>query len=91
LIARRVRELNVFCEIWPFNKIFEATPGIKGVILSGSPFSVRDNQAPEIALRKFIGKLPVLGICFGAQYIADRLGGTVSQSSKKRIWQSQSE
>ena len=83
LIARRVRELNVFCEIWPFNKIFEATPGIKGVILSGSPFSVRDNQAPEIALRKFIGKLPVLGICFGAQYIADRLGGTVSQSSKR--------
>ncbi len=83
LIARRVRELNVFCEIWPFSKAFVAGEGIKGVILSGSPFSVRDKNAPEIALGKLIGKVPVLGICFGAQYIADRLGGDVAQSSKR--------
>lgn len=83
LIARRVRELNVYCEIHPYNHIPEITPGIKGVILSGSPASVRDSEAPQIDLDQFIGKLPVLGVCYGAQYIAQKLGGTVAASDHR--------
>ena len=67
LIARRVRELNVYCEIHPYNKIPEIDGSVKGVILSGSPFSVRDEKAPQVDLSKIKGKLPLLGVCYGAQ------------------------
>lgn len=80
LIARRVRELNVYCEIHPFHHIPAAGNNIKGVILSGSPFSVRDNNAPSPDLSAFRGKIPVLGICYGAQYLAHSSGGTVAPS-----------
>lgn len=79
LIARRVRELNVYCEIHPFNKVPAITPEIKGIILSGSPCSVRDNGAPNVDLKPF-GKLPVLGVCYGAQLIAHQSGGQVLPS-----------
>ena len=75
LIARRVREMNVYCEIHPWNKIPEITPNIKGVILSGSPFSVRDETSPKPNLDDIKGKLPLLGVCFGAQYLSHNYGG----------------
>lgn len=80
LIARRVRELNVYCEIVPFNKELELTEEIKGVILSGGPSSVRDAEAPFIELSQFENKVPVLGICYGAQFIAQQKGAEVSPS-----------
>jgi len=83
LIARRVRELNVYCEIHPYNKIPEITPDIKGVILSGSPCSVRDADSPRIDLAAFRGKLPLLGICYGAQLLANELGGEVNASKHR--------
>lgn len=83
LIARRVRELNVYCEIHPYNHIPEIGPETKAVILSGSPASVRDSEAPQVDLSMFIGKLPVLGVCYGAQYIAQKLGGNVSASDHR--------
>jgi GMP synthase (glutamine-hydrolysing) len=83
LIARRVRELNVYCEIHPFNKIPEITSNIKGVILSGSPYSVRDPQAPHPDLSLFKGKLPLLGVCYGAQLMAYKFGGEVVPSKHR--------
>lgn len=83
LIARRVREINAFCEIYPYNKIPELTPDIKAVILSGSPCSVRQEDPLLIDLDALIGKLPVLGVCYGAQLIAHQLGGEVGRSSKR--------
>jgi GMP synthase (glutamine-hydrolysing) len=83
LIARRVRELNVYSEIHPWNKCPEITDNIQGVILSGSPFSVRDVAAPKPDLSKIKGKLPLLGICFGAQFLAHNFGGEVSASNKR--------
>jgi len=80
LIARRVRELNVYCEIHPWNKAPELTDNVKGVILSGSPFSVRDEASPKPDLNDYKGKLPLLGVCFGAQYMASTFGGEVMQS-----------
>jgi GMP synthase (glutamine-hydrolysing) len=80
LIARRVRELNVYCEIHPFNKVPALTPDIKGVILSGSPCSVRQENAPDVDLNLFRGKVPVLGVCYGAQLIAQKSGGNVLPS-----------
>lgn len=80
LIARRVRELNVYCEIHPFNKIPKLTPDIKGIILSGSPCSVRDEGSPDIDLSVFDGKVPVLGVCYGAQLMAQKSGGNVIAS-----------
>ena len=77
LIARRVRELNVYCEIHPFNKIPEIDADTKGVILSGSPSSVRDADAPVPDLSNIKGKLPLLGVCYGAQYLAQAYGGNV--------------
>ncbi|MEX2565865.1 MAG: glutamine-hydrolyzing GMP synthase [Cyclobacteriaceae bacterium] len=80
LIARRVRELNVYCEIHPFNKIPTLTPDIKGVILSGSPCSVRDEGAPDLNFEELRGKLPVLAVCYGAQLMAQKYGGNVAPS-----------
>ncbi|MCH5223628.1 MAG: glutamine-hydrolyzing GMP synthase [Muribaculaceae bacterium] len=77
LIARRVRELNVYCEIHPFNKIPDLDNDIKGVILSGSPASVRDEDAPVPDLSNIKGKMPLLGVCYGAQYLAVLGGGEV--------------
>lgn len=82
LIGRRLRELNVFCEIYPYNKMPEIDPSVKGVIISGSPCSVRDANAPQIDIDSIIGKLPLLGICYGAQYIASRCGGSVEARSQ---------
>lgn len=82
LIARRVRELNVYCEIHPFNKIPAIGPHIRGVILSGSPCSVRDAGSPDVDLSKF-GNVPVLGVCYGAQLIAHKSGGTVLPSQMR--------
>jgi GMP synthase (glutamine-hydrolysing) len=81
LIARRVRELNVYCEIHPWNKCPELTENIKGVILSGSPFSVRDEASPKPDLSAIKGKLPLLGVCFGAQYLSHNFGGEVLPST----------
>src|SRR5512138_2398223 len=83
LIARAVREANVYCEIIPYHKSFEFEPGLKGIILSGSPFSVNDNQAPDVNVQSFIKKVPVLGICYGAQLTAKRFGGKVAKSNKR--------
>ncbi|NJB84895.1 GMP synthase (glutamine-hydrolysing) [Lewinella marina] len=83
LIARRIRELNVYSEIVPYNKIPELDDSYRAVILSGSPFSVREERALHPELDKVVGKLPVLGICYGAQYIANHYGGTVSRSLKR--------
>ena len=83
LIARRIREMNVYCEIHPFNKMPELDPSIKGVILSGSPFSVRDEKAPRIDLTQIKGKLPLLGVCYGAQYLAHFFGGEVGASNSR--------
>jgi len=80
LIARRVRELEVYCEIFPYNKPPELSPDIKGVILSGSPFSVRDSNSPKPDLEQIKGKLPLLGVCYGAQYLAHNFGGEVTPS-----------
>ncbi|MFD1631554.1 glutamine-hydrolyzing GMP synthase [Pseudopedobacter beijingensis] len=80
LIARRVRELNVYCEIHPFNKIPAIDQYTKGVILSGSPCSVRQEDAPQVDFAQFHGKLPLLGVCYGAQYIAQHSGGSVAPS-----------
>ncbi len=80
LIARRVRELNVYCEIHPFNKIPPLGNHIKGVILSGSPYSVRDEEAPVPDLSEIRGKYPLLGVCYGAQYLAQHDGGEVMPS-----------
>lgn len=81
LIARRVRELNVYCEIHPFNKIPALTPDIKGVILSGSPCSVRDAGSPDVDSNLFSGKIPVLAVCYGAQLLAQKSGGNVVASN----------
>lgn len=80
LIARRVRELNVYCEIHPFNNIPEITDNVKGVILSGSPCSVKEEGAPAVSLEQIRGKIPVLGICYGAQLMAVNSGGNVLPS-----------
>lgn len=83
LIARRVRELNVYCEIYPYNNYPALDASVKGVILSGSPFSVRDEKAPKPDLSAMKGKLPLLGVCFGAQYLAHNFGGEVKASNKR--------
>ncbi|HMR92971.1 MAG TPA: glutamine-hydrolyzing GMP synthase [Chitinophagaceae bacterium] len=83
LIARAVREANVYCEIIPYHKPFDYEPGLKGIILSGSPFSVNDEKAPDVPVRDFISHLPVLGICYGAQLTAKQFGGRVEKSNKR--------
>ncbi len=83
LIARRVRELNVYCEIHPFNKIPENIEDFKGVILSGSPYSVRDEGAPVPRLENIRGAKPLLGVCYGAQFLAQADGGNVMPSKTR--------
>jgi GMP synthase (glutamine-hydrolysing) len=83
LIARRIRELNVYSEIVPFNKVPELDDTIKAEILSGSPFSVREEKALHPNLEPLIGKRPVLGICYGAQYVAQHFGGRVERSDTR--------
>lgn len=77
LIARRVRELNVYCEIYPYNHLPEWDDEVRGVILSGSPFSVHQDDSPQIDIKQLQEKFPVLGVCYGAQYIAQLYGGEV--------------
>ena len=83
LIGRRVRELDTFCEILPYNKFPQDDPSIIGVILSGSPYSVHDKEAFKVNLSQFIGKYPVLGICYGAQFISFANGGKVEQTGTR--------
>jgi GMP synthase (glutamine-hydrolysing) len=88
LIARRIRELNVYCEIHPYNKIPALTANIKGVIISGSPYSVNDNDAPYIDLESIFSKTPLLGVCYGAQLMAFQLGGGVKKSNNREYGRS---
>ena len=85
LIARAVREANVYCEITPYHKPVVFEPGLKGIILSGSPFSVNENGAPDVDIQDFIQKVPVLGVCYGAQLTAKRYGGLVAKSNKREF------
>lgn len=88
LIARRVRELEIYCEIIPYHKFDELEENVAAVILSGSPFSSIQKDAPDISLNKLLGKVPVLGICYGAQLVAIRMGGKVEASSKREYGKS---
>lgn len=83
LIARRVRELNVYCEIHPFNHFPKPDKSVRGVILSGSPWSVRDENAPFPDMEGIKGILPVLGVCYGAQYLTHKYGGEVMPSKTR--------
>ena len=83
LIARRLRELDTFCEILPYNKFPAGDPDVIGVILSGSPYSVYDPEAFRVDLNQFRGRMPVLGICYGAQYMSHTLGGKVEPAGSK--------
>ena len=83
LIARVIRENNVFCEIIPYNKSFEFNDKLKGIILSGSPASVNDENAPQVNIQSLANHVPVLGICYGAQLTAKLLGGIVDKSNKR--------
>jgi GMP synthase (glutamine-hydrolysing) len=80
LIARRIRELNVYCEIYPFNHFPFPDKSVKGVVLSGSPSSVRDNNAPNPDLGNIKGIIPLLGVCYGAQHLVHNYGGEVMPS-----------
>jgi GMP synthase (glutamine-hydrolysing) len=71
LIARRIREMNVYCEIFPYNKQFEMTDEVRGVILSGSPFSVKQPDALRLELSPLVAQRPLMGVCYGAQRTAD--------------------
>ncbi len=83
LIARRIRELNVYCEIYPYNNFPEPDGTVRGVILSGSPASVRDENAPIPHLKRIKGNLPLLGVCYGAQYLVQGYGGEVLPSKNR--------
>lgn len=83
LIARAVREANVFCEIIPYHKTIQYEPGLKGIILSGSPFSVNDVNAPSAAISQYTEHVPVLGVCYGAQLAVKLFGGKVEKSDKR--------
>ena len=83
LIGRRVRELDTFCEIMPYNKYPEDDHDVIGVILSGSPYSVHDPEAFQVDLSRFIGRLPVLGICYGAQHLSHSQGGKVEKADSR--------
>jgi GMP synthase (glutamine-hydrolysing) len=83
LIARRIREINVYCEIYPFNNFPEPDSSVRGVILSGSPSSVHDKNAPKADLTKIKGSIPLLGICYGAQYLVHYFGGEVMPADSR--------
>lgn len=83
LIARRIREQHVYCEILPFHKEIILDPSVKGIIFSGGPSSVNDDNAPDISLAPLLEKVPVLSICYGAQLIAKKEGGKVSNAHKR--------
>jgi GMP synthase (glutamine-hydrolysing) len=83
LIARRIRELNIYCEIHPWNKAPQISENVKGIILSGSPFSVKEENAPKPDVSQYTSKLPVLGICYGAQLLAEMSGGEVMRSTHR--------
>lgn len=83
LIARRVRELGVYCEIYPYNKVPALDESVRGVILSGSPSSVRDADAPQPVLDGIRGVLPLLGVCYGAQWLAQHDGGEVAPAPSR--------
>ncbi len=83
LIGRRVRELDTFCEILPYNKFPKDDDSVIGVILSGSPYSVHDPEAFKVDLSQFVGRIPVLGICYGAQFISHTLGGRVEKADSR--------
>ncbi len=83
LIARRVREINVYCEIHPYHTIPDMDESVKGVILSGSPYSVRDKDAPVPDLSSIKGKMPLLGVCYGAQFLSQYFGGEVKPSNTR--------
>ena len=83
LIARRLRELDTFCEILPYNKFLQDDESVIGVILAGSPYSVYDPEAFKVDLSQFVGRLPVLGICYGAQFIAYNNGGNVEPAGSR--------
>jgi GMP synthase (glutamine-hydrolysing) len=83
LIARRIRELHIYCEIHPWDSFVKLDDSVRGVILSGSPFSVRQDGAPNPDLSAIKGKIPLLGICFGAQYLAKRFGGEVEPAASR--------
>ena len=90
LIARRVRELNIYSEIHPYNKMPEIDGSWKAVILSGSPHSVREENAPIPNLDDIKGKLPLLGVCYGAQHLVHKYGGEVLPSNTCSIFLRQS-
>ncbi len=83
LIGRRIREMDTFCEILPYNKYPEDDSDVIGVILSGSPYSVHDPEAFKVDLNRFVGRIPVLGICYGAQFISHTLGGKVEKAKTR--------
>lgn len=83
LIGRRVRELDTYCEIVPYNKFPKEDPSVKGVILSGSPFSVYDDAAFKVNMEEIWGKYPILGICYGAQFISYVNGGKVEPAGTR--------
>jgi GMP synthase (glutamine-hydrolysing) len=83
LIARAVREANVYCEIIPYHKEIDFSEDLKGIILSGSPFSVNDPNAPAVDIRALASKRNILGICYGAQSTAKQFGGRVERSAKR--------
>lgn len=83
LIGRRVRELDTFCEILPYNKMPKDDPTVIGVILSGSPFSVYDKEAFKADMNEIRGKYPILGICYGAQYMSYLYGGKVEPANSR--------
>jgi GMP synthase (glutamine-hydrolysing) len=83
LIARNIRELNIYCEIQPCTKAIDYTTNLKGIILSGSPYSVNDPVAPKPDIKAMADKVPVLGVCYGAQLIADLYGGEVGRSTHR--------
>ena len=83
LIGRRIREMDTFCEILPYNKYPEDDSDVIGVVLSGSPYSVHDPEAFKVELSRFVGRLPVLGICYGAQFISHSFGGKVEKADSR--------
>ena len=83
LIARRLRELKVYCEIFPYNRFPNDDEQVIGVILSGSPFSVNDSEAFKPDLSSIRGKYPLLGICYGTQYLAYSCGGTIEKGDSR--------